>query len=354
MKTIFVITNLDRGGAEKQFIGIVNFLRDREDIYVITLFKSSTKSELVVDFSLNMSIFLPSPIKIMQFIIRICKLNPKIIVSFNFPSLLIVKLSRIASHRFIHIVSERNEYLGGNFKRLTRRYFVPKNTVYNTNSQSTASNLQKFKIASHESISYIPNWVEIPKSIRRYKNHSQRKWLFVGRLIEQKNIFFILNLFKEMVVQIPEIELWIVGAGNLERKINASILRNGLEKNVFLLGARDNLELIYNEFNYLILASHHEGSANVLIESIAHGLIPITSKVGSCNELFLKQQFLVIEDFTIEKFSTIMVHLMTLSEEEFTKLQLQLFDNIVYFNQINTVGNKWAELIEKMKTRKQV
>ena len=189
MKTIFVITNLEKGGAEKQFIGIVNFLRDQEDIYVITLFKSSTKSELVPDFSLNMSIFLPSPIKIIQFILRIWKLNPEIIVSFNFPSLALVKLSRILSHRFIHIISERNEYLGGNFKKLIRKYFVPKNTVYNTNSLSTASNLKKFKIASHESISYIPNWVEIPNSVRKYKNHSQLKWLYVGRLIEQKNVF---------------------------------------------------------------------------------------------------------------------------------------------------------------------
>jgi|688.fasta_scaffold18987_7 glycosyltransferase involved in cell wall biosynthesis len=354
MRTLFVITNLEKGGAEKQFIGIVNFLRDQEDIYVITLFKSSEKSELVVDFSLNMSRFLPSPVKIIQFILHIWKLNPKIIVSFNFPSLLIVKLSRITSHRFIHIISERNEYLGGNFKKLVRRFFVPKNTVYNTNSLTTASNLKKFKITSHESVSYIPNWIEIPNSVRKYKNHSHMKWLYVGRLIKQKNVFFILNLFKEMVVQIPDIELWIVGSGNLERKIYAYILRNGLEKNIFLLGMRNNLTPIYNEFNYLILASHHEGSANVLIEGIAHGLIPISSKVGSYDQLFLNQQFLVIEDFNIEKFSTKMFHLMALSKEDFMTLQIQLLDNIMSFNQINSVGNKWIELIEKVKTKNQV
>ena len=45
---------------------------------------------------------------------------------------------------------------------------------------------------------------------------------------------------------------------------------------------------------------------------------------------------------------------MALSEEEFTTLQKQLLNNIRSFNQINSVGNKWVELIEKMNTTNRV
>jgi glycosyltransferase involved in cell wall biosynthesis len=354
MKTIFVITSLDRGGAEKQFMGIVNFLRDQEDIYVITMFKSPANSNFAVDFHLDMNRFLPSPIKILRFIFFIFKLDPKIIVSFNFPALVLVKLSKILPYRFTHVISERNEYLGGFFKRFFRKYFTPRNTIFNVNSLSTAYNLENFKIASYDLVSYIPNWIELPNSVRKYNNRSQLKWLFVGRLIKQKNIFFILSLFKEMTLQYPKIELWIIGGGKLERHMHAYILRNKLENNVFFLGNRVDLEPIYLEFNYLILASLHEGSANVLLESISHGLIPISSRVGSCNELFLNQEFLIVDDFSIEKFSRIISNVMTLSSEDFASLQGQLFDNLSRFHTINSVGNKWVELINHIKTKNQV
>jgi glycosyltransferase involved in cell wall biosynthesis len=346
MKTLFIITNLDQGGAEKQFIGLVNFLRGHKEIYVVTLFKTSTKSNLVIDLSLNMNRFLPSPIKIVKFFRFLWKLDPEVVVSFNYPALVFVKFSRIISRRFVHIISERNEYLGGYFKILIRKYMMTKNTFYNTNSISTLNTLIKFKVTTHDKISYIPNWVQIPDSNRKYKKNAQMKWLFIGRLIPQKNILFILRVFKEMVVQFPKIELWIVGSGYLEKKVLAYTLRNNLENNVFFLGSRENLEPIFNEFNYLILASQYEGSANVLLESISHGLIPISSKVGSYREIFLNQEFLVIDDFSIAKFSKTMSHLMTLSEEDFAILQAQLFENLNYTNHLHTVGNNWLELLK--------
>ena len=151
-----------------------------------------------------------------------------------------------------------------------------------------------------------------------------------------------------MVVQFPKIELWIVGSGYLERKVLAYVLQNELENNVFFLGYREDLKPIYREFNYLILASLHEGSANVLLESISYGLIPISSKVGSVNELFLNQAFLVVDDFSIAKFSKAMSHLMTLSEEEFAILQAQLLENLTYTHHINTVGTRWVEILKEV------
>lgn len=60
--------------------------------------------------------------------------------------------------------------------------------------------------------------------------------LFVGRLIEMKGLFVLLNAFLEVKKQIPDVQLFIIGDGPLKEEIRQRTTSAGISSSVHLLG----------------------------------------------------------------------------------------------------------------------
>ena len=91
--------------------------------------------------------------------------------------------------------------------------------------------------------------------------------LSIGRLTKQKNFPLLINAFKEMIKEYPNLKLIILGEGEDRKKLEELTKNLGLEKNVFLEGYKKNI------FNYLhncecyISSSLYEDPGFTLIES---------------------------------------------------------------------------------------
>ena len=107
-----------------------------------------------------------------------------------------------------------------------------------------------------------------------------RRLCFVGRLSEQKNLFALLEATKGI-----DVELDIVGGGNLEGQIREKVRSDGLR--VRLLGQVPHRQLpeIMNNADAFVLPSLYEGHPKTLIEAMSCGLPVIGTDVPGIREL---------------------------------------------------------------------
>lgn len=108
------------------------------------------------------------------------------------------------------------------------------------------------------------------------KFSSKFKLISVGRLSEQKGYDKLLRIFKKLKNDGLDIELILVGNGNKYNELNEYIVENKLEKDVTLLGFRENPYKYVRASDLFICSSISEGFSLVIGEAMAIG-VPIVS-----------------------------------------------------------------------------
>jgi len=146
--------------------------------------------------------------------------------------------------------------------------------------------------ADENKIEIIPNAVDTGLFSPNRKNLLEKKWgfsrpviLFVGRLVDDKGVKYLLQAFSNVVREIPSAKLVIVGKGPKEKELKN--LRKKLDlNNVFFLGAVENrlMPNIYVGCDVLVLPSIREPFGNVVIEAMAAGKPVIGSYVGGIKD----------------------------------------------------------------------
>lgn len=151
---------------------------------------------------------------------------------------------------------------------------------------TTGKELYKiFSKNAKESLFFIRN--VLPEREIYYRKdtclHKPFKILFVGRLMEIKGIFYLLEAFKTLVKEGVDAILYVVGWGPLERRFKEKIKEFNLEKRVKFLGSLPfgpKLLSVYRQADIFILSSLSEGFPRTVIEAWFSGLPVIVSNVG--------------------------------------------------------------------------
>lgn len=93
---------------------------------------------------------------------------------------------------------------------------------------------------------------------------------FIGRLAEQKNPFFALEIYKELQKD-KNTAMLIVGEGPLEMQMKEWCQKNALS-DVYFVGRKEDISRWYNAMDVLLFPSFYEGLGIVAIEAQATGL----------------------------------------------------------------------------------
>lgn len=114
----------------------------------------------------------------------------------------------------------------------------------------------------------------------------QKTVLAVGRLSTEKNLFFLVDVFRAALQKVPESKLIIVGDGPLRGKLEAYIRERGLEKYVTLALWQASPEAYYNRASVFLHTAFYEGYGMALVEAGMHNLPIVTSDVGIAREVY--------------------------------------------------------------------
>lgn len=108
----------------------------------------------------------------------------------------------------------------------------------------------------------------------RFKLKLEDKYVIgnIGRLTDQKNQIFLLDIFKEVVKYIPNAVLIIIGDGELKNDLISKSKELGILEKVLFVGIVDNVQDYLSAMDHFVFPSKYEGFGLALLEAQANGL----------------------------------------------------------------------------------
>ncbi|MDT2670808.1 glycosyltransferase family 1 protein [Enterococcus dongliensis] len=94
----------------------------------------------------------------------------------------------------------------------------------------------------------------------------------IGRLEKQKNQKYLLNIFASLIKQKKDSYLLLIGEGSLRLELEQKIRDLGIEKNVRMLGERNDIPDLLAIMDVFVMPSLYEGLPMVGLEAQAAGL----------------------------------------------------------------------------------
>ena len=162
-------------------------------------------------------------------------------------------------------------------RTLERRVFTGADRVVVTTEAMRRIVLDEYGIDG-ERVRVIPNYVDTDLFRPARERPAGKRICFIGRLVEQKNLFALVEALEGL-----DVELVIIGDGHLRRPLEEEARRRGLSAT--FLGSRPHAELaeILNGSLMFVLPSHYEGHPKVLLEAMSCGLPVVGADVpGIC------------------------------------------------------------------------
>lgn len=109
--------------------------------------------------------------------------------------------------------------------------------------------------------------------------------LTVAELHERKGLEYLIKAMPAILEKIPNTKLIIVGEGPQRQDIEKLIEKEGLAKNIKLLGYRKSIPKIMASANLFVLPSVKEAFGLVILEAMAAWLPVLATKVGGIPEI---------------------------------------------------------------------
>lgn len=294
MKTLlFIAPHIGYGGAEKNFIGIANYVANHGfNVFLLTeegaknvrpideKIKQLTAS---LDHNAGMLKKYYQAIKVIKKSIKIS--HADMVVSFvelwRSASILATRFSRVKC-----IVSERVDPYSrsGRFNKIIFAIFsLADGFVFQTEQAQRffPTRVQKKSVI-------IPNPVFPEDCLQEYTGVKKNVIVNIARLdVKQKRQDIIIQAFYIISKKYPDYHLLLYGDGADKDIIEKKIAELGLTEKVELKGVTSNVYQSLGEAQVMILASDYEGIPNAIIESMCVGVPVVSTKCSPGGAEFL-------------------------------------------------------------------
>lgn len=306
IKVIFLIPNLAGGGAERVLVNLVNNMDSNQfDITVQTLFdvgnnkqylNSNIKYKYIFKKSFRGNIHFLKLFTPKYLARKFIKEEYDIAISYlEGPTTRIVSGIRNSATKkvnWVHSDLTKKSLVQSyrNFKEFVDCYTEYDSTVFVSESAKEIfeettelrnNHIVKYNIVETDGIKH-KSYEEIKDIIF---DTDKINLVTVGRLIAVKGYDRLLPIFNDLVSENKELHLYILGEGTLEKNINNYIKDNNLEKNVTMLGYRDNPYKYVKQADLFVCSSYAEGFSTAVTESLLVGTPVITTRVSGMEEM---------------------------------------------------------------------
>lgn len=189
----------------------------------------------------------------------------------------------------VRILHSHNSKMGETpAKAFRNRFFLPALRSLATN-YAACSQLAGHAMFGNREFTVIPNVIQtekyrfdpiVRKQVRQNMNAQDKVVVgTVGRLAEQKNPFFAIDVFAKLLKKVPDAEYWWAGSGPLQEQVKTYVEEKKLTNYVKLLGSRNDTVELYQGMDVFFLPSLFEGLSIVTVEAQAMGLPCVVSDV---------------------------------------------------------------------------
>ncbi|MDO4713487.1 MAG: glycosyltransferase [bacterium] len=124
--------------------------------------------------------------------------------------------------------------------------------------------------------------IDFPQLTKKKKKADQIFIGFVGRLVKLKGVALLISAFSELIKEIPELRLKIVGDGPEKESLQKQVQELNLQDKVSFFGFQEQ-EKVHNEllpkFDLFVNPSFQEGLPTTVIEALLAENIVVATEV---------------------------------------------------------------------------
>ncbi len=269
---IFYIPSIEGGGVEKNFHLLIKYLPKKiGKIHIITADKRNNNSKNIKYICPN-SNYWNKKNRILKNMICIYLLiknfwSTKAVI-FSFQSnITTIIISKILGFKIlIRLNTSLNKYLKNFFKKIIFKFFYSLSDIIIVNSKFFQKELNEVNLKSHL-IYNLSDDKKKRKKLNFFKKFNGLKILNIGRLTDQKDQITLIKSLEILKKKNTNFRCCIIGRGSFRNILINKIKRLKLEKNIKLVGFKNNAEYYISESDIFVLSSKFEGLPNVLIEA---------------------------------------------------------------------------------------
>jgi glycosyltransferase involved in cell wall biosynthesis len=180
------------------------------------------------------------------------------------------------------------------------------------------------RLKNHRVIDIIPNATDPIPAISETERLQIRREitgdpdrpfvLSVGRLTEAKGFPDLIDAFNLVRSRFPNAALVIAGGGNMNPRLKHQVERLGLQKQVFLLGRRNDAPALLASADIYVNSSHWEGTPVSVLEAMAACLPIIATKVGENPHLLDEGSGVLVSPHQPQELADALISLLTSPE----------------------------------------
>ena len=232
---------------------------------------------------------------------KLLKKHPQAIIHYNFP---LSKASIIRDVPFIKYAQLKNRKMvihlhGGVYltSEKTPAYLnaMLKTVFGKTTPIITLSQLEKDAIESRydvEDVSVLPNCVDVKEQLStKTSTDKHLTFGYIGRITKEKGMAYLLDACKALKADGVEFKLLLAGKEDCPDEFipqYKTILGESFGYEGVVSGNKK--EEFMNKLDLFVLPSFFEGLPMSLLECMAHGVVPITTNVGSISDVVIANE----------------------------------------------------------------
>lgn len=165
-------------------------------------------------------------------------------------------------------------------------------------------------------------------------SYDSKQLLFIGRFVNKKAPYYLVNLMKEVIRVNPDVKLIMIGDGPLMQVVRDLIRYHKLESHVLLKGILSREEILLEMSRSAVYIQHSvrsidgdmEGTPNTILEACAASLPIISTKHAGIPDVVVDQETgFLVEEHDVE---AMIAHV------------LRIIDDPNYLNRIGEEGRK--------------
>jgi len=184
------------------------------------------------------------------------------------------------------------------------------------------------------------------KEIKNKYNPNGKIILYVGRISDDKKIFYLFDIFKMITEKLPNVRMIMIGGGVQMKEVKEKIEKLGIENKIFLLGQMKHEKLVrsgvFGASDLFMTASITETEGITTLESQVNGLVCVGTNASGTKDL-IKNNYngFLVKDGNKEEFAEKVIRLLT-DEKLYKRMRKNTLKEVKKYY-VNKIISKWEK-----------